>query len=265
MAKDGGYLIVEPQGYERVQSDPIAAKYLRPYIGSRELLHGGSRWCLWLEDAAPQDLSRSPVLREQVEAVRAFRLGAKAPSTNDFASIPHLFTQRAAQRTTFVCIPRVSSENRPYLPCAYLDPDVIASDANYQVQDPDGLQFAILSSAMLLTWQKTIGGRLESRIRFAVRTVWNNFPLPQLTREQHEGLVTAGKTVLAARNQNPARSLAQHYSATGLEQELAAAHLELDRQVDALFGVGTNPAEGERQQSLFEAYLSLVPSPSLLD
>ena len=63
----------------------------------------------------------------------------------------------------------------------------------------------------------------------------------------------------------PARSLAQHYSATGLEQELAAAHLELDRQVDALFGVGTNPAEGERQQSLFEAYLSLVPSPSLLD
>ena len=265
MAKDGGHLIVEPEDYEQFRTDPIAAKYLRPYIGSRELLHGESRWCLWLEDAAPRDLSRSRVLRERVEAVRTFRLGAKAPSTNDFASIPHLFTQRAAQRTAFVCIPGVSSEARPYLPCSRLGPEAIASHLNYQVQDPDGLQFAILSSAMLLIWQKTIGGRLESRIRFAVRTVWNNFPLPQLTREQHEGLVSAGKTVLAARNQNPDRSLAQHYSANGMEQELAAAHLELDRQVDALFGVGTNPTEGERQQALFEAYLSLVPSPSLLD
>ena len=260
MAKDGGHLIVDPEDYERFHSDPIAAKYLRPYIGSRELIHGEQRWCLWLEDTPREDLSRSALLRERVAAVRDFRLDAKAPSTNDFATIPHLFTQRAAQGTPFVCIPRVSSENRPYLPCDHLSPDVIASDANYQVQDPDGLQFAILSSAMLLTWQKTIGGRLKSDIRFAVRTVWNNFPLPRLSSEQREGLIDAGNAVLAARAQHPERSLAQHYNANGMAAELTAAHHELDRQVDALFGAGTTPTEGERQQALFDTYLTLVPT-----
>lgn len=262
MAKDGGYLTVDPGDYEQFQADPIAAKYLRPYIGSRELLHGEERWCLWLEDAPPEDLSRSALLQGRVASVRAFRLDAKAPSTNAFASIPHLFTQRAAQRTAFVCIPRVSSENRLYLPCDHLGPDVIASDANYQVQDPDGLQFAILSSAMLLTWQKTIGGRLKSDIRFAVRTVWNNFPLPELTAEQRARLIAAGKGVLAARAQHPDRSLAQHYNPKGMDPELSAAHQELDRQVDALFGAGLNPAEGERQQALFDTYLSLANPPS---
>ena len=259
MAKDGGHLIVEPEDYGQFSSDPIAAKYLRPYIGSRELLHAEERWCLWLENATPQDLSRSPALRERVDAVRAYRLSAKAPSTNDYASIPHLFTQRAAQLTPFVCIPRVSSENRPYLPCQHLGPEVIASDANYQVQDPDGLQFAILSSAMLLTWQKTIGGRLKSDIRFAVRTVWNNFPLPALSPEQRAGLIAAGKTVLAAREQHPHRSLADHYSANGMDPDLAAAHHELDRHVNAIFRVSVHATEAERQKALFNMYLSLVP------
>ncbi|MFK5645121.1 class I SAM-dependent DNA methyltransferase [Ornithinimicrobium sp. LYQ121] len=265
MAKDGGHLIVEPEDLDHFTSDPIAAKYLRPYIGSRELLHGEKRWCLWLEDATPLDLSRSLALRERVAAVRAFRLDAKAPSTNDFASIPHLFTQRAAQRTTFVCIPGVSSESRPYLPCARVGQEVIASHLNYQVQDRDGLQFAILSSAMLLTWQKTIGGRLESRIRFAVRTVWNNFPLPLLSGRQRADLIAAGQTVLDARAQHPHLSLAQHYAASGMDPDLQAAHLDLDRKVGALFGVCAGAAEGDRQQALFDAYLELVPSPVILE
>src|SRR5699024_11295292 len=46
MAKDGGGLIVEAQDVQEALDDPIAAKYLRTYVGSRELARGLSRWSL---------------------------------------------------------------------------------------------------------------------------------------------------------------------------------------------------------------------------
>lgn len=255
MAKDGGHLIIEPSDHAAVLADPIARKYVRRYLGSRELIHGESRWCLWLADADPNDIATSPVLRERVDAVRRFRLAAKAESTNAFASIPHLFTQRAPQATSFVCIPRVSSEHRPYLPVLLVDPEVIASDANYQVQDPDGLQFAILSSSALLAWQKAIGGRLKSDLRFAVRTVWNNFPLPKLTDAQRARIIEAGQRVLEVRAERPEWTLAQHYNRNAMRPELLQAHAALDRAVDAALGAKRKlHTEEERTAVLFNLY-----------
>lgn len=184
MAKDGGHLVLDTVEHEAAMSDPIAAKYVRPYIGSQELLHNGQRWCLWLEDAAPADLTASSFLREHVQAVREFRLSAKAESTNAFATIPHLFTQRAAQTAPFVCIPGVSSEKRYFLPVALLPADAIASHLNYQVQDRDGFQFAILSSSMLMTWQKAIGGRTQ--VRPAVRGAHGVEQPPPARGERHD-------------------------------------------------------------------------------
>ena len=258
MAKDGGHLTVEATDLATFRADPIAAKYLRPYIGSRELLHGEERWCLWLEGMDPQDRTRSPLLADRIAKVRAFRSGAKAESTNAFATIPHLFTQRAAQDTPFVCIPGVSSEARGYLPCARLSPEAIASHANYQVQDPDGLQFAILSSSMLITWLKTIGGRLKSDLRFAVRTVWNNFPLPPISHDLRTEIILAGQDVQQARGLQPAASLAQLYNPQGMSRELLDAHHRLDAAVDSAFGGSAFGTEEQRQAVLFAQYEMLA-------
>ncbi|WP_206678272.1 type IIL restriction-modification enzyme MmeI, partial [Salmonella enterica] len=70
---DGGNLIVEAAVYEEVAADPAVAKYLRRYVGARELIHDTPRWCLWLEELEPADLTRSRLLRERLDAVRAFR------------------------------------------------------------------------------------------------------------------------------------------------------------------------------------------------
>lgn len=40
MARDGGALLVEPDEVEEVRDDPIAARYLRRFIGANELLYG---------------------------------------------------------------------------------------------------------------------------------------------------------------------------------------------------------------------------------
>lgn len=259
MAKDGGHLLVSTAEYERVAADSIARKYLRPYRGSKELIHGLERWCLWLDGATPSDITRSPILAERVNSVRIFRAGAKADSTRQYARIPALFTQRAPQKSQFVCIPRVSSENRRYLPVALLSQNVIASDANYQVIDPDGFQFAMLSSSMLIAWQKAIGGRLKSDLRFAVKTVWNNLPLQKLEESRRKAIVEAGQSVLAARALHPERSLSDHYDRGELDPALQAAHDSLDAEVDLVFGAGhTCTTIEERQQLLFQSYQEMT-------
>ena len=70
MARDDGNLLVEPEDYAYVAADPVVAKYLRPFVGARQLIHNEPRWCLWLVNLDPSDIARSPELRRRLDAVR---------------------------------------------------------------------------------------------------------------------------------------------------------------------------------------------------
>lgn len=255
MPTDDGNLIVEPNGYDEVAADPIAVKYLHPFIGARELLHKEQRWCPWLEDVDPRDLKRSAILRARVQAVKDLRLASKAATTRDFAKFPHLFRQRAKMDTQFLCIPRHVSENRPYFLVAQFEPGVIAGDANFQVEDPDGFYFSLMSSSMFITWQRTVGGRLKSDLRFASTLTWYTFPVPDLDEKTRQRIIKAGKKVLAARELHPERSLAEHYSPLAMDPALVKAHDALDREVDKAMGAPRKlTTERQRQELLFENY-----------
>lgn len=54
----------------------------------------------------------------------------------------------------------------------------------FNAPDPDGLLFGLISSSMFMAWQRTVGGKLESRLRFSNTVVWNNFPVPELNEKQ---------------------------------------------------------------------------------
>ncbi|NQD40617.1 class I SAM-dependent DNA methyltransferase [Glutamicibacter halophytocola] len=251
---DDGNLIVEPEDYADVMADPVAAKYVHRYIGAKELLHNVDRWCLWLEDMEPQDLQRSPVLKKRVAAVRDFRQASKAASTRDYPH-HHLFRQLAKQDSDYICIPIHVSETRKYYTVARYSEDVIASNANFIIRDPDGLQFAAMSSGMFIAWQKAIGGRLESRLRFASTLTWYTFPFPALNDKQRAEIIVAGQRVLDARALYPERSLAEHYNPLAMAPELVEAHTNLDGVVDRAFGVtSTLSSDEERQRVLFAAY-----------
>lgn len=251
---DGGNFIVEPDEFPEVSADRVAAKYLRKYVGARELLHNEDRWCLWLEDLEPRDLNRSRILKSRVEAVRDFRAASKAASTREYPH-HHLFRQLAKRDTSFVCVPRHVSETRRYFTVALFDADVIAGDANFTIEDPDGLQFAVMSSGAFVAWQKAVGGRLESRLRFASTLTWYTFPLPKLTTVQRKAIIAAGEGVLAARALYPERSLADHYNPLGMSRELVKAHTELDREVDKVIGArNLLTTDEERQSLLFKMY-----------
>lgn len=252
---------MEPGDYDEVASDPIAAAYLRPFVGSEELVNGRHRWCLWMTELDPLDLGRSAVLRARVEGVRQMRLKSKASSTKAMASTPHLFGQRSGgYKTAYLGIPRVVSENRPYYLAARLGPEVIPSDRLFTAPDPDGLLFGVISSTMFLTWQLTVGNRLESRPSFSNTLVWNNFPLPGLDHPTRAAIIAAGRRVQQVREAEGS-SLASLYGST-LTSPLLESHAALDEAVDHAFSVencSTLTVE-DRQDVLIRTYMAMSSS-----
>lgn len=257
---DGGFLVPKA-GVKLAEDDEIAAQYVRPFVGAKELIHGTARECLWLEELDPADVKRSEVLRERIEGCREFRAqsspGGDAYKLKD---IPHLFRpNKSRPLVPYVGIPIHVGESRRYYTVQRLEPEVICSNANFQVEDKDGLLFSLISSSMFMAWQGTIGGRLESRLRFSNTLVWNTFPVPELSDKQREGIIKAGKKVLKARELHSERSLAEHYSPLAMAPELVKAHDALDREVDKAFGAPRKlTTEQQRLALLFKNYEAIT-------
>ncbi|MCV7614132.1 GcrY protein, partial [Micrococcus luteus] len=97
-----------------------------------------------------------------------------------------------------------------------------------------------------------IGGRIKSDLRFGSTLTWTTLPLPALEEKSRARIVAAGQKVLAARALHPERSLAQHYTALGMDPALLKAHDALDTEVDKAFGSARRcRTELERQELLF--------------
>lgn len=255
---DGGNLIITPEQYDEVMTDPHMAKYVRPYVGAKELIHGSKRWCLWLVDLDPSDVSKSPALRARLEGVRRMREASNLDSTRQMAAMPHLFYFNGHPGQSYLCIPAHVSENRSHYLAQRFDADVISSNANSTAVDPDGFAFALISSSMFITWQRTVGGRLESRLRFSKKLVWNTLPLPSVDDATRQKIIEAGRSVLEARELHPDRSLADHYNSLAMDPQLVKAHGKLDAVVDRAFGAKrTCASEKERQEILFARYAEL--------
>lgn len=256
---DGKNFQITSEELPQFQSDPIAAKYVRPYVGAKELLHDLPRWCLWLSDASSSDIRASKLLSERVEAIRRFRLNSKAQSTNDAARSAHLFRQVTQPDGDYICIPIHVSESRGYFPVKSLPAEAVASNANFIADDPDGVLFAVISSSWFIAWQNAIGGRLESRLRFNKFQVWNTFPLPALTKTHRKRITDAGRGVLAAREALPGQSLADMYAEGLFDPGLAAAHDALDRTLDKVLAPRRRiTTEADRLGVLFSLYEAIL-------
>lgn len=255
---DDGNLIIEAADVATFRADPVAAKYVRRFMGARELLYDEERWCLWLNDLEPGDLGRSTLLRSRVDAVTAFRATSKAAATRDY-NRPTMFRQVSQPAAAYLGIPIHVSVEREYYPSGYFGPEVIASNANFIAPDPDGLAFAVISSSMFITWQRVVGGRIKSDLRFNKLLSWNTMPLPALTSTQRNDLIGAGQAVLDARAAYPDASLASLYERNGIPQPLLEAHRALDRVVDKLVAGRLRTAtEADRLRALFIRFKQLT-------
>lgn len=133
---------------------------------------------------------------------------------------------------------------------------MIASDATFTMPDADGLQFAVISSAMFIEWQRMVGGALESRLRFAKTLTWYTFPLPKLEPSERRDVIEAGKKIQQCREEH-GLSLTELYARGKMPDDLVNLHTSLDKKMDDVFGMKPDSTVSDRQSVLFESYLQL--------
>jgi len=253
---DGGHLIVDEPELPAIEADPIAASYLRRYLQANELLKGGQRWCLWLADADPGDLRRSPILTQRLAAVRQERLGSKTASVRDAADTPAVFTQNRQPTIRYLALPEVSTERRRYIPASYFEPDIIAGNKLILFPGADLWLFGMLQSAMFMAWIKALAGRMKNDISISPDLTYCTFPFPS-PATRRASVEEGARGVLDARANFSDATLADLYDPLTMPAELTAAHRKLDRAVDALYGRGRFD-EINRLPRLLERYQSSV-------
>ncbi len=260
MPNDGGFLILDDE--ERaaaVSADARVDAFIRPLISAHQYLNGKTRWCLWLEDAAPADIQRIPFIRDRVASVRTYREASTRNTTQELAGFPALFGEIRQPDTDYVLVPRHSSERRDYIPISFFDPSYIVSDSCLCVPRATPYHFGILHSAMHMSWVRQVGGRLESRYRYSARLVYNNFPWPDSpTDAQKQRVEQAAQAVLDARRQFPDATLADLYDPLSMPATLRRAHKALDRAVERCYRRQPFPDERRRFEFLFERYERLT-------
>lgn len=258
---DGGHLLVTPAQYPTVAADPIAAKYLRRFMQSTEMLYGKDRWCLWLPDAPPADLRTSPVLRERLAAVAAARRESPTLSVQAQAATPSLFTQIRQPHRRYLALPEVSSENREWIPGAFYEPDVIAGNKLIAWEGADLWHFAYLQSSAFMAWVRTYCGRLKSDFSLSPGLVYFTFPFVPPSGAKRDGMRQAAQALLDARAAHPGASLADLYDPLGMPKNVQDAHRAIDVLVDGLHGL-RRPTESQRMKALVRDY-EQIAAPTL--
>jgi hypothetical protein len=268
-ATDGGHFILSPEArLELLDNEPAAEKFVRRYVSSGDFIKSEERYCLWLEDATPNELRALPRVMERVDRVRQFRLQSKAASTRDYAKYATRFRQLAQPKSDYLAIPKTSSEKRDYIPIGFLPKETIAASEIFTVAGAALFHFGVMTSGMHMAWVRATCGRLKSDFRYSKDIVYNNFPWPEITdAKHHTAIETAAQGVLDARTQFPDATLADLYDPLTMPPTLVKAHQQLDKAVDAAYlaaekAAGHKPpklaTDAERVAFLFERYQALT-------
>ena len=257
---DGGHLICSVEEREKILKDePTLLPYIKRYIGGGDLINAVDRFCFWLVNAPPELLKNSPELRKRLDSVRNFRSESKAESTRKYASLPYLFRQVAQPNSNYLAIPEVSSENRPFIPIAFFNKEVISSNTVQLIPEATVFHFGILTSTIHMAWMRTVCGRLKSDYRYSNTIVYNNYPWPENPTDKQKANVEAkAQAVLDARAKYPDSSLADLYDPLTMPPELVKAHEQLDKAVEQCYRSKPFESDRERVEYLFQLYEQLT-------
>jgi len=235
---DGGhYLFTYEEMVEFIKNEPASQKWFKPWYGSNEFINRQPRYCLWLGECPPGELLKMPHCLERVEAVRNFRLSSSSAGTVKLAAKPTHFHVENMPKDTYIIVPKVSSEQRKYIPMGFMTPDVLSSDLVFLIPNADLYHFGVLTSNVHMAWMSAVCGRLEMRYRYSKDVVYNNFPWPTPTDPQLTKIKETAKAILDARALYPDCSMADLYGdKMWLYPELLKAHQQNDKAVMQAYG-----------------------------
>lgn len=262
MPKDGGNLLLSfNDASQAVIAEPKLNSFIYDFVGSQEYVKGIVRRCLWIDDKDVSDAMKIDFISNRLENVRKMRLESDAESTRAFADRPHRFKQIQGRGKAFsIVVPKVSSENRPYLPVGLLSKYSIVSDNAFALYDAPLWNMALIASRVHLVWIATVCGQLETRLRYSNTLGWNTFPVPTLTDQNKTDLTRCAEDILLAREEHFPATIADLYDPENMPDNLRSAHERNDEVLERIYIGRRFRNDTERLEKLFELYTKMISS-----
>ena len=260
---DGGHLLLSADELRDLElTGEEQRRFVRPIVGSREFINGIQRFCLWIRDEDLDDALEIPAIRARVEGVRAMRLASRDKGANAMASRAHQFREMNEGTHHTLVTPRVSSENRDYLPVGLVGPDVILGDRNFALYDAPLWNLAIIASKLHIVWVGAVCGRLETRFSYSNTLGWNTFPVPKLSEDDKAALTRCAENILLAREAHFPATIADLYDPEKMLENLRQAHEENDDTLERIYIGRRFRNDTERLEKLFEMYAKMSAAPT---
>ena len=223
------------------------------------MIQGVERYCLWIEDEFLNEARGIPVIDKRLEKVAETRRKSSKQQTREMVAKPHKFGEiRDNSYKQAIVIPRVSSENREYLPVDILTKGEIISDRNFAIYDGPLWTLALIASRMHHIWIATVCVRLRSDFSYSNTLGWNTFPIPILSTDDKRHLEQSARKIIQAREEKYPATIADLYNPHKMPENLRQAHQANDQLLESLYRKKPFKSDQERLEHLFERYSKMT-------
>jgi hypothetical protein len=252
---DGGNLLLDKSEISLLGLNSYQEHILlRRIIGSEDLIHGTTRFCIWIENEHLDAALAISTIRVRIESVRALRLASPDKGANALAKRAHQLKLMNIGRSHTIVVPIHTSENRQYLPVGLVGSDTTLTNAAFGLYDASLLNLALIASRLHLVWIATVCGKLETRYRYSNTLGWNTFPVPNLTSNDRANLTQCAENILLAREAHFPATIADLYDPDEMPGDLRRAHDANDEVLERIYIGRRFRNDTERLEKLFGLY-----------
>jgi hypothetical protein len=260
-ADDGGHLTLTADELQDMQlSDDAQKRFIKRFYGSKEFINGQARYCIWINSEDLEEALREPAIVKQIELVRTARNKSKDAYARSLANRPHQFKSPRIADTHVIVTPRVSSENRHYLPVGAMSNDSVIGDRNFALYDAPLWNMAVIASRIHLIWIASVCVRMRTDFSYSNTLGWNTFPVPKLTEKNKADLCRCAENILLAREAHFPATIADLYGPEKMPANLREAHDHNDEVIERIYIGRRFKNDTERLEKLFELYTKMTAS-----
>ena len=240
-------------------ADPRIASFIRPFYGSQEFISGVPRACLWIEEEKVKQANTISMVAERISSVAIARSSKnKDKAAQKLAETPYRFRDQQTASHHILVVPRVSSENRPFLPVGLLSGAAIIGDRNFALYDAPLWNMALIASRLHWVWIGTVCVRMRTDFSYSNTLGWNTFPVPTLTEKNKADLTRCAEDILLAREAHFPATIADLYDPDNMPANLREAHERNDEVLERIYIGRRFKNDTERLERLFDLYSKMV-------
>ena len=118
--------------------------------------------------------------------------------------------------------------------------------------------FGVIYSKIHIVWVRSIGGKLETRIRYSTKIYYNNFPFPPISEKHKQEITQCVFRILEEREKHSEKTLAQLYDPDKMPEGLREAHRLNDLAVERCYRSKPFESDEERLEYLFKLYEKMI-------